>query len=95
MQRIKLSIFMLRRFTPLPKSEKLPQNLSDVISPGDPTEIFHDLHPIGEGSFGEVYKATDIRTLKQVAVKQMDWILPGSPMKEKQFSTSSSVKTTF
>jgi len=62
----------LRRFMPLPKTEDTALTLMDLTSKEDPTELFVDLKPIGEGSFGQVYVALDMRTLDRVAIKQMD-----------------------
>jgi len=39
---------------------------------GDPTQLFINLTPIGEGSFGAVFAAVDMNTLDQVAIKQMN-----------------------
>lgn len=42
-------IKVLRKFLPLPKTDRPPDSLSDLISAEDPTEIFVDLKHIGEG----------------------------------------------
>lgn len=67
-----LEIKTLRKSLPLPKKEFTPTSLMDLVSKEDPTEIFVDLKAIGEGSFGQVFVALDMRTLDRVAVKQMD-----------------------
>jgi len=56
----------------LPKGAKEPTRLGDIITKEDPKARFINLTRIGEGTFGEVYLGTDIRTLSKVAIKKMD-----------------------
>jgi len=58
---------------PLPKGEEVQKrNLDQLIKKEDPTKIFANIKQIGEGTFGEVYVGTDLRTLEKVAIKKMD-----------------------
>eukprot|EP01125_Pyxidicula_operculata_P007318 TRINITY_DN2490_c0_g1_i1.p1 TRINITY_DN2490_c0_g1~~TRINITY_DN2490_c0_g1_i1.p1 ORF type:complete len:532 (+),score=103.86 TRINITY_DN2490_c0_g1_i1:77-1672(+) len=68
----KIEVKTIRKFIPLPKCETVIHSLSDLLAKDDPTEIFVDLKPIGEGSFGQVYVGLDMRTLERVAIKQMN-----------------------
>jgi len=43
----------------------------EVISKGDPKKHFQIIDEIGEGSFGVVFSAWDLRTGDKVAVKSM------------------------
>lgn len=67
-----LEIKVLRDTVPLPKKQTTPQSLADLTDDGDPTQLYINLTPIGEGSFGSVYAAVDMNTLDQVAIKQMN-----------------------
>eukprot|EP01101_Sappina_pedata_P009929 TRINITY_DN6135_c0_g1_i1.p1 TRINITY_DN6135_c0_g1~~TRINITY_DN6135_c0_g1_i1.p1 ORF type:complete len:441 (-),score=204.20 TRINITY_DN6135_c0_g1_i1:222-1544(-) len=42
------------------------------MSKGDPEELFEKKERIGKGSFGEVFKGTDRKTKKEVAIKIID-----------------------
>ncbi|KAL6054228.1 signal transducing kinase of the PAK [Balamuthia mandrillaris] len=52
---------------PLPPKARL----EELVSKGDPMQIFVDMEQIGVGASGSVYKAKDTRTGKMVAIKQM------------------------
>eukprot|EP01126_Amoeba_proteus_P033920 TRINITY_DN3352_c0_g1_i18.p1 TRINITY_DN3352_c0_g1~~TRINITY_DN3352_c0_g1_i18.p1 ORF type:complete len:497 (-),score=94.24 TRINITY_DN3352_c0_g1_i18:417-1907(-) len=67
----KPKISLLKKTLPLPKKSVVVKDLESLLSKEDPTEIFVDLKSIGEGSFGAVYSALDMRTLDKVAVKVM------------------------
>lgn len=42
------------------------------VNDEDPKTLFVNVKKIGEGTFGEVFVGTDIRTLKKVAIKKMN-----------------------
>jgi len=71
-QTTELDIKVLRDTIPLPKKQTTPSTLADLTDQGDPTQLFINLTPIGEGSFGSVFAAVDMNTLDQVAIKQMN-----------------------
>lgn len=45
---------------------------SRPVSVEDPSTLFVNVKKIGEGTFGEVFVGTDIRTLEKVAIKKMN-----------------------
>ncbi|KAL6054967.1 Serine/threonine-protein kinase 36 [Balamuthia mandrillaris] len=47
-------------------------SLASLVSSGDPLTLFSDMRVIGQGASGMVFKATDLRTNKKVAIKQME-----------------------
>ena len=58
--------------TSLPKASAPPRSLDELICKEDPQKIYVNRKKIGEGTFGEVYCALDIRTLEKAAVKTMN-----------------------
>lgn len=57
--------------SPLPSNQQAPL-LESLVSQNDAYEIFRDLEKIGEGAFGDVWSAIDVRTGRQVAIKKME-----------------------
>lgn len=59
-----------------PIPQQLPDeksvSLHDLVLTEDPNEFYKDIKKIGEGAAGEVFVATDTRSNKKVAIKQMD-----------------------
>lgn len=56
---------------PMPKQRVLDRALeqASLFTTADPTPLFRDLRKLGEGASGVVYRGTDVRTGKQVAIK--------------------------
>jgi hypothetical protein len=57
---------------PMPKMEEAKPTLDSLVKKEDPTKFYTNVKPIGEGTFGEVFVATDMRTLEKVALKKMN-----------------------
>eukprot|EP01104_Vermistella_antarctica_P018914 TRINITY_DN7186_c0_g1_i1.p1 TRINITY_DN7186_c0_g1~~TRINITY_DN7186_c0_g1_i1.p1 ORF type:complete len:530 (+),score=61.92 TRINITY_DN7186_c0_g1_i1:282-1871(+) len=64
------SVESLRLGRGAPDRGSTPQ-AEDLVSKGNPSEIYSSLKKIGQGAFGEVYQAVDTRTGEEVAVKKM------------------------
>jgi len=58
--------------TPLPKGDQELKRLDELVKKEDPSNLFINITKIGQGTFGEVFVGTDIRTLEKVAIKKMD-----------------------
>eukprot|EP01114_Cavostelium_apophysatum_P012705 TRINITY_DN2903_c0_g1_i1.p1 TRINITY_DN2903_c0_g1~~TRINITY_DN2903_c0_g1_i1.p1 ORF type:complete len:530 (+),score=123.23 TRINITY_DN2903_c0_g1_i1:167-1756(+) len=56
---------------PMPKHE-VPPSLEELVSNVDPYSLYSGLVKIGEGAFGDVWQATDLRTGQKVAIKKME-----------------------
>jgi serine/threonine protein kinase len=57
---------------PVPIPEEKNITLEDLVSNEDPNELYTDFIKIGEGGVAEVYKAIEIKTKRQVAIKKMN-----------------------
>jgi hypothetical protein len=57
--------------SPLPK-EKMPPTLEELVSKGDPYSLYQGLTKLGEGAFGDVWRAIDVRNQRKVAIKKME-----------------------
>eukprot|EP01087_Luapelamoeba_hula_P002242 TRINITY_DN1193_c0_g1_i1.p1 TRINITY_DN1193_c0_g1~~TRINITY_DN1193_c0_g1_i1.p1 ORF type:complete len:749 (+),score=123.85 TRINITY_DN1193_c0_g1_i1:409-2655(+) len=52
-------------------TEERKVDLCDLVSNDDPTRLYASMEVIGQGASGSVYRATDLKTQKTVAIKQM------------------------
>jgi len=54
----------------LPTSKKI--TLEDILDKNDPTTLYGDLKPIGQGAVGQIFEATDLKNRNnKVAIKEM------------------------
>jgi len=56
---------------PLPK-QTIPPTLEELVNPQDPYQLYAGLKKIGEGAFGDVWEAVQIKTNQKVAIKKME-----------------------
>jgi len=60
---------------PLPDNSAIPvtdfDQLQKMTNPGDPLDLFKDFKRIGQGSFGEVFLGTHIKSGERLAIKKM------------------------
>eukprot|EP01114_Cavostelium_apophysatum_P005180 TRINITY_DN1590_c0_g1_i1.p1 TRINITY_DN1590_c0_g1~~TRINITY_DN1590_c0_g1_i1.p1 ORF type:complete len:862 (-),score=188.68 TRINITY_DN1590_c0_g1_i1:748-3333(-) len=56
---------------PLPERKEKMIHLGEIVTEGNPTDFFSDMSMVGSGASGLVYRATDIRSGSQIAIKKM------------------------